>query len=99
MSRKPADWMVPLDERIMEILRAEGWSAPAYITRKVSLFASVGRTRERCRFLTHARMIEPLSQQLENYDITGVGLRYLEGRLDASNQPCPTISDIPRSQR
>jgi hypothetical protein len=92
MSRKPADWMVPLDERILEILRAEGWSAPAYIARKVSLWASVGRVDERCRMLTDARMIEPLTPEFENYDITGVGHRYLDGQLDASTQPRPQPS-------
>jgi len=90
MSRKPASWMVQLDERIMEILHDEGWSAPRYIAKKVSLRASKGRVEERCRRLTYARMIEPLTHQFENFDITGVGLRYLEGRLDAENQPRPT---------
>ncbi|GGN92838.1 hypothetical protein GCM10009030_17490 [Haloarcula pellucida] len=94
MSRTPAEWMVPLDERILEILQAEGWSSPAYIARKVSLWASVGRVRERCRMLTYAQMIEPLTPRFENYDITGFGLRYLEGRLDASKQPRPSAREV-----
>jgi len=96
MSRKPAKWMVPLDERILEILKAEGWSSPRYIAQKVSLRASVGRVRERCRMLTYAQMIEPLTRQFQNYDITGYGLRYLEGRLDASNQPWPSAKKVLR---
>jgi len=94
MSRKPADWMVPLDERILEILRAEGWSAPPYMAQKVSLSASVDRVDERCRMLTYAQMIEHLSPQYENYDLTGVGLRYLEGRIDANGLPRPKAKTL-----
>lgn len=82
--------MVPLDERILEILRTEGWSTPSYIARKVSLWASVGRVRERCDMLMQAQLVEPLSPEFQNYDITGAGRRYLDGRLDAGNQPEPS---------
>ncbi len=44
--------------------------------------------------LTYAQMIEPLTRQFQNYDITGYGLRYLEGRLDASNQPWPSAKKV-----
>jgi hypothetical protein len=84
--------MVPLDERILEILRKEGWSAPDYITRKVSLFASIGRVRERCRMLAKVEMIEPLSKQLDHYEIAGRGIRYLDGQLDAGTLPKPSPS-------
>jgi hypothetical protein len=93
MSRKPARWMVPLDERILELLRSEGWSTPSYIARKVSLWASVGRARERCHMLTQAQLVEPLSRQFQNYDITGAGRRYLAGDLDVSKLPQPIPSD------
>jgi hypothetical protein len=55
-----------LGERILEIMKAEGWSSPRYIAQKVSLCASVGRVRERCRMLTYAQMIEPLTCQFQN---------------------------------
>ncbi|RXK46606.1 winged helix-turn-helix domain-containing protein [Halorientalis pallida] len=84
--------MVPLDERILEILQSEGWSAPDYITRKVSLFASVGRVRERCRMLAKIEMIEPLTKHRDHYEIAGRGLRYLNGQLDAGELPRPSPS-------
>ncbi|WP_247006339.1 winged helix-turn-helix domain-containing protein [Halorientalis litorea] len=93
-TRTPADWMVPLDERILEILRGEGWSSPSYIARKVSLFCSVGRVRERCQFLTYAELVEPLSPERDNYDITGRGIQYLEGRLNAGNLPRPSGREV-----
>ncbi|MBX0305366.1 winged helix-turn-helix domain-containing protein [Haloarcula salinisoli] len=86
--------MVPLGERILELLRAGGWSTPKYIARKVSLWASVGRVRERCHMLTQAHLVEPLSQEFQNYDITGAGQRYLAGELDVSNLQRPTPSRV-----
>lgn len=86
--------MIPLDERILEILRAEGWSTPRYIARKVSLWASVGRVRERNNMLMRAQLIGPLSPEFQNYDITVPGRRYFDGRLDASNQPEPAARRV-----
>ncbi|AQL42391.1 winged helix-turn-helix domain-containing protein [Halorientalis sp. IM1011] len=90
MTRSPAKWMVPLDERILEILRSEGWSAPGYIAQKVSLFASIGRVRERCQMLADVELVEPLTEEKEHYEITGKGQRYLEGDLDATNLSTPS---------
>ena len=90
MTRRPAKWMVPLDERILEILRSEGWSAPGYIARKVSLFASIGRVRERCQMLSDVELVEPLTKEKEHYEITGKGQRYLKGELDAGTLPKPS---------
>jgi len=50
----------------------------------------VGRVREHCNMLMQARLIEPFSPEFQNYDITGAGRRYLDGRLDASDQPEPS---------
>ncbi|SDG09197.1 winged helix-turn-helix domain-containing protein [Halorientalis regularis] len=90
--------MVPLDERILEILRSEGWSAPDYITRKVSLFASIGRVRERCRMLAKVEMIEPFTKQLVHYEIASRGIQYLDGQLDAGTlqKPSPSPQVLPR---
>jgi DNA-binding Lrp family transcriptional regulator len=81
--------MVPLDERILEILQSEGWSTAGYIARKVSLFASAGRVRERCRMLTAVELIEPHTKRLGHFDIANRGIQYLKGEFDASDLPKP----------
>ncbi|MBX0288205.1 winged helix-turn-helix domain-containing protein [Haloarcula salinisoli] len=92
MARRPAEWMTPLDERILELLAAEGWATPRSIARRVSLGASVGRVRERCRLLSQTGLVAPLSRALLHYEITGAGRRYLAGELDASEQPGPSVN-------
>jgi len=89
VARKPAEWMTPLDERILELLAVEGWATPASVARRLSLRASVARVRERCAILTQAELVAPVSRALLHYEITGAGRRYLEGRLDMRTRPRP----------
>jgi len=88
MARRPAEWMTPLDERVLELLATER-ATPRSIARRVSLRASVGRVRERCALLREAGLVAPVSQALLHYEITGAGRRYLAGELDVSGQPWP----------
>jgi len=89
VARQPAEWMTPLDERILELMAAEGWATPASVARRVSLRASVARVRERCVVLTQAGLVAPVSRQRRHHAITGAGRRYLDGRLDARTLPRP----------
>jgi hypothetical protein len=82
--------MVPLDERILEILDEEWWATPRQIARKVSLYCSRARVRERCKYLTYAELIEPVSPEGMHYGLTTTGKRYLDGKLDVRHQPHPS---------
>jgi len=84
--------MTPLDERVLELLAAEGWATPRGIARRVSLRASVGRVRERCAMLAAAGLVAPVSAQLLQYELTSAGHRYLAGELDVSARPRPSVS-------
>jgi len=84
--------MTPLDERVLELLAAEGWATPQSIARRVSQTASVGRVRERCGLLTEAGLVAPLTRERRHYELTGAGRRYLAGQLDVRAQPWPSGS-------
>ena len=88
--------MCPLDERILEILDEEGLSTPRYIAKEVRLFASVGRVVERCYMLADAELIDSPTTDREHWEITQAGQWYLEGEIDARNQPTPTIDRVLR---
>ena len=83
--RQPADWMRPMDDRILEVFREEGNMTPFALSRE-GLIPRVDTTRhytaERCRKLVVHGMIEQLDRGL--YRITDEGRAYLDEELDAS---------------
>jgi len=81
--------MCPLDERILEILERHRTASPSFVVREVPLWASTGRARERCRALTEAGMIEPVSDDRRLFQLRRRGAEYLRGDLDARNLPRP----------
>lgn len=91
--RYPAPWMIPLDERTLEILQKEGACSPAFIAREVVMFASSGRVRERCKMLADAGLVDPMSEDWEMFELTEEGMRYLKGNLDVRHQPTPKINN------
>lgn len=88
--RKTATWMRQLDERILEHLDESGWSTPSMMAqhpRFEDLLASRGHIRERCQMLADAGLVGKEHQDI--YEITRWGQLYLEGEVDAQNQPTP----------
>jgi len=85
--RKPAEWMCSLDERILEYLNDEPWTMPHVLEHELSMDASEKRIRERCQLLADADLIEPIHSEM--YELTTWGRLYLEGEVDARNQPRP----------
>ena len=82
--RQSAEWMCPLDERIMELLDREGWSTARLIEDVTTMNASRGRARERLEMLSQAGLVAPAFDDKQMYELTGEGQRYLEGELDAA---------------
>jgi len=87
--RQPAEWMCNLDERIMELLKREGWATARHIERTMRMNASEGRSYERLRMLTYAGLVAPIFEDSTMYELTSEGQMYLAGDLDAQNQPRP----------
>lgn len=82
--RQSAEWMCPLDERIMEYLDLEGWSTARLIEQATSMNASESRVAERLQLLSEVELIAPLFEDAKMYELTGEGQRYLSGELDAA---------------
>lgn len=78
--RRPADWMVPSDDRILELLREEGNLTP----RAVEDFGGpvAGHASDRLPVLAEYGLVTKISRGL--YRITDKGEAYLDEDLDAS---------------
>lgn len=81
--RRSADWMHQLDERIIEHLADTGWATPATMKHEFCFTASTDRIRERCRALQDAGLVAPVVRDSEMFELTVVGMLYLDGELDA----------------
>lgn len=87
MMRKPATWMQPADDRILEFLREFGNHQPAQIARKMNDLAGgldyhpnhIGR---RCRKLAENGLLVNVGNGV--YSITDRGEQYLDGELNIS---------------
>lgn len=78
--RKRGEWMKPVDDLILELLKDEGQYPPKLIGDKIDKHPKyVGR---RCRTLRDYGLLRNLGRGL--YQITEDGELYLEGVLDAS---------------
>ena len=85
--RRSAEWMSQLDERIIEHLDDEGWASASTMHRSFCFSASEARIRERCRELSDAGLIAPIYRRATMYELTAVGMLYLDGDLDAGTLP------------
>lgn len=83
--RQAADWMVPSDNRILELLREEGNLTP----RAIEDFGGPvsGHASDRLPRLADAGLVIRISHGL--YRITDDGIAYLDEDLDASTLPTP----------
>lgn len=93
--RRNAYWMKQEDDRILEILWEDGWSSPDLIAQRNCIDISEGHVRERLLFLWYAGLVYQIWN--DGFEITTEGIRYLEGDLDASHQPTPTVDRVLRA--
>jgi len=87
--RRDAEWMVPSDDRILELLREHGNLTP----RAVEDFGGPvsGHAQDRLPKLAKCGLTERISRGL--YQITDDGLAYLNEELNASTLPHPDDVD------
>jgi len=78
--RQPAEWMVPSDDRILELLEDEGNLTP----RAIEDFGGpvAGHAQDRLPQLARYGLVTRISRGL--YRITDQGRAYLDGDLDVS---------------
>lgn len=82
--RKPADWMVGADDRILETIRDQGNMTPLGLSREGEVERiDIGRSYagERCRILVNYGLLKRLDRGL--YGVTDQGLGYLDETVDA----------------
>jgi len=84
--RKAAEWMVPVDDRILELFREKGNLNPAAVE-KFGI-SSANHASRRCSKLAEAGLLDRIASGL--YAITEEGLAYLDEELDANTLPDPT---------
>lgn len=85
--RQPADWMVPSDDRILELLRQEGNLTPQAVEDFGGPVA--GHASNRLPVLAKYGLVTKISRGL--YRITDEGRAYLDEELDANTlEPADT---------
>lgn len=90
--RHCAEWMKREDERILEFLKENGLSSARLISNEVFEKVSTGHVAERLGMLRYAGLVSKTG--LTSYELTEEGQRYLDGELDAQNQPTPTVERV-----
>jgi hypothetical protein len=80
MVRKPADWMQPVDDRILEAFRGYGNLTPAAVEKFGGPLSN--HSSRRCKKLARHGLLEQIVTGL--YTITEDGEAYLDEDLDAS---------------
>ena len=78
--RKPADWMVPADDRILELIRDEGNLTPGAIEQLGGPVAD--HASRRAKKLSSHGLLEQVHRGL--YRLTDDGRAYLDEELDAA---------------
>lgn len=83
--RQPADWMVPTDDRILELIRECGNLTPGAIEHLGG--PSSDHASRRAKLLAEAGLLDQIYRGL--YALTDEGRDYLDEALDASELPAP----------
>lgn len=84
--RKRAEWMKPVDERILEYLEDEGAGTPKSIANAFDM--NNDYVGVRCRLLVDAGLLTRVSRGL--YSVTSDGEEFLSGELDATTLEDPS---------
>jgi len=83
--RQEADWMVPSDNKILELVREYGNLTPTAIEELGG--PTAGHARNRCPKLAESGLLKRISRGL--YGLTEDGEAYLNEELDAGELPTP----------
>jgi len=94
MERRNAGWMKREDERILECFDEHGLVSARFVAREMFEKVSAGHVSERLEMLKYAGLVARTG--LDSYELTQAGRRYLDGDLDASHQPTPTVDRVLR---
>lgn len=78
--REPAEWMQPVDDRILEIFREHGNLTPAAVEKFGG--PSSSHASRRCKKLSNYGLLNVIVTGL--YELTDEGRAYLDEELDAS---------------
>lgn len=85
MNRSPADWMGPVDDRILEFVEQEGPVSLRRVHGTVSRDADVpynrAETANRMERLLHYRLVSSVDRT--RFYLTDFGSQYLDGNLEA----------------
>lgn len=87
--RKDADWMQPVDDRILEIFRERGNLTPAAVEKFGG--PSSNHASRRCKELARYGMLDRIVTGL--YTITEDGCEYLDEDLDATELERTPLED------
>lgn len=91
MWRFSADWMVIWDDRVLEILLAEGTATPTDIAQKEGILVGRSHITKRLRKLADNGLCEDLGNGVYCLDIEGVG--YLLGQYHVQDTEWIGLSD------
>ena len=81
--RHSGDWMVLVDDRVLEYLRENETGSPTEMMSKGPIRYSSQYIGRRCKKLKDKKLVRHLGNGV--YTITEDGEAYLEGRLDTEN--------------
>jgi len=81
----------------MELLEEEGLSPASLISHDVFESVSTSHVRERLHMLAGAEFVGSLTTDRTHWELTKAGQRYLDGDLDAENQPRPRLGRVLRN--
>lgn len=87
--RRNAGWQERLDERILEILDDEPWSAPPIMVFELPISATESQIRDRCMVLADAELVHIKPADHWKCELTTRGKLYLKGELDVELYPDP----------
>lgn len=85
--RKPAKWMQPADDRILEFLENNRAAGPKSIEENDEIDLARSTISNRLRVLHNGGLINRI--QRGTYHITDKGSRYLVGAVDLRDEPEP----------
>lgn len=85
--RKPADWMQPADDRILEYLELHQAAGPKRIADDDEISIARSTAANRLRALHEGSLVKRI--QRGTYTISDKGMQYLVGAIDLRDEPEP----------
>jgi len=89
--RRCATWQIETDDRLLELLRGEGWTSPRSLAAKPTVHLSVREVRRRLRMLADGGLVAPSDPDFDLYHLTTNGELYLDGERNQELHPHPFI--------